>query len=151
MPANVEEMLPMGFASGPSKRKKPPTPTARQWRHCWKRQLLPLPPNDPYPHLLPPLEPGGAPAAAGGPRSASSAGPGVLASDVSALGASYAHNFRLHTREWVDRKKEEREAELAEEERPRTTRVPSGTVIGSASRRRGRSRGGGSAGTIGVG
>jgi len=44
--------------------------------------------------------------------SASSAGPDVQRSDVSTLGASYSHNFQLHTKEWVSRKKDERQTEI---------------------------------------
>jgi hypothetical protein len=39
----------------------------------------------------------------------------VLREDVSGLGASYSHNFKLHTHEWVHKRKEEREAELQAE------------------------------------
>mmetsp|Transcript_26685 Transcript_26685/g.31053 ORF Transcript_26685/g.31053 Transcript_26685/m.31053 type:complete len:466 (-) Transcript_26685:76-1473(-) len=39
--------------------------------------------------------------------SASSAGSNVLSEDVSNLGASYAHNFRLHNHEWISRQKRE--------------------------------------------
>lgn len=45
-------------------------------------------------------------------NSASSAGPSVRHSDVSDLGASYSHNFKLHTDEWVSRRRNERQVEI---------------------------------------
>mmetsp|Transcript_10972 Transcript_10972/g.16966 ORF Transcript_10972/g.16966 Transcript_10972/m.16966 type:complete len:468 (+) Transcript_10972:25-1428(+) len=41
----------------------------------------------------------------------SSAGAEVLQSDIEGVGSSYSHNFRMHTAEWVSKKKEEQEAE----------------------------------------
>jgi hypothetical protein len=43
--------------------------------------------------------------------SASSAGYNVQKEDVSNLGTSYAHNYRLHNSEWISNKKRQQEAE----------------------------------------
>jgi len=45
-----------------------------------------------------------------------SAGLSVQKSDVSTLGASYSHNFQLHTKEWISRKRDERQLEIDEAE-----------------------------------
>merc|ERR1719330_63199 len=44
-------------------------------------------------------------------KTVSSAGADVLSEDVSNLGASYAHNFRLHNSEWIEQKKQQGRAE----------------------------------------
>ncbi len=44
-------------------------------------------------------------------KTVSSAGTNVLSEDVSNLGASYAHNFRLHNSEWIEQKKQQGKAE----------------------------------------
>jgi hypothetical protein len=44
-------------------------------------------------------------------RTVSSAGQNVLSEDVSSLGASYAHNFRLHNSEWIKEKKQQEKAQ----------------------------------------
>eukprot|EP00978_Attheya_sp_CCMP212_P024991 scaffold79539_cov54-Attheya_sp.AAC.3 len=98
----VEEMLPTNFGAGPSKRKKTQGSTG----------VRPVPtvggvPSSSLLDQKQQEERGGA--------SASSAGAEVLREDVSGLGASYSHNFKLHTHEWVHKRKEEREAELQAE------------------------------------
>jgi len=40
----------------------------------------------------------------------------VQKSDVDTLGASYSHNFQLHTKEWISRKRDERQLEIDEAE-----------------------------------
>jgi len=45
-----------------------------------------------------------------------SSGLSVQKSDVSTLGASYSHNFQLHTKEWISRKRDERQLEIDEAE-----------------------------------
>ena len=40
----------------------------------------------------------------------------VEKSDVDTLGASYSHNFQLHTKEWISRKRDERQLEIDEAE-----------------------------------
>ena len=45
-----------------------------------------------------------------------SAGISVQKSDVDTLGASYSHNFQLHTKEWISRKRDERQLEIDEAE-----------------------------------
>jgi hypothetical protein len=48
-----------------------------------------------------------------GPSAAESDHPSVVRrSDLSGLGASYSHNFQLHTKEWVMRKRDERQTEI---------------------------------------
>mmetsp|Transcript_1560 Transcript_1560/g.2226 ORF Transcript_1560/g.2226 Transcript_1560/m.2226 type:complete len:398 (+) Transcript_1560:68-1261(+) len=44
-------------------------------------------------------------------KTISSAGTDVLSEDVSNLGASYAHNFRLHNSEWIEQKKQQGKAQ----------------------------------------
>lgn len=44
--------------------------------------------------------------------SASSAGNGIRSEDVSHIGASYAHNYSLHTNEWISNKKREQQVEI---------------------------------------
>jgi hypothetical protein len=43
-------------------------------------------------------------------KTASSAGHGVLSSDVSGVASSYSHNFRLHAQEWLQEKKDSERA-----------------------------------------
>ena len=45
-----------------------------------------------------------------------SSGLSVQKSDVDTLGASYSHNFQLHTKEWISRKRDERQLEIDEAE-----------------------------------
>ena len=44
-------------------------------------------------------------------KTASSAGKNVLVEDVSSLGSSYAHNFKLHNSEWIENKKKQEQAD----------------------------------------
>lgn len=44
-------------------------------------------------------------------KTVSTAGTDVLSEDISSLGASYAHNFRLHNSEWIEQKKQQGKAE----------------------------------------
>jgi len=44
--------------------------------------------------------------------SASSAGNNVRSEDVSHIGASFSHNYRLHTNEWISNKKREQQVEI---------------------------------------
>ncbi len=89
-----ETSLPKNFESGPSKR----------------RYLDPNSPNVTSGSLMKPIKPSKSPQLW---CSASSAGEEVLASDVEAVSASYAHNFQLHSHEWISRRKEEQDLEIA--------------------------------------
>ena len=129
-PAAARTMLPFGFASGPGKRRKVPPldeGTSGIISSSLTKRITPLVSNSSASN-----------ADISQPYSASSAGPGVLPSDVSDLGASYAHNFRLHTREWVQKRKEERDSEIEVERRSKgletdETAAAGGEGVGSLS------------------
>ena len=95
---DLAAMVPMNFASGPGKRKRQDvgfigvtdTQKSAKTQPTIGIQSSALPST----------------------YSASSAGLSIQKSDVSALGASYSHNFQLHTKEWVSRKRDERQSEI---------------------------------------
>eukprot|EP00590_Aulacoseira_subarctica_P011578 CAMPEP_0172420266 /NCGR_PEP_ID=MMETSP1064-20121228/6671_1 /TAXON_ID=202472 /ORGANISM="Aulacoseira subarctica , Strain CCAP 1002/5" /LENGTH=431 /DNA_ID=CAMNT_0013160169 /DNA_START=36 /DNA_END=1331 /DNA_ORIENTATION=- len=83
-------LLPMNFETGPSKRRKGAAEIGSS--STLVKSLKPKSTASRY--------------------SASSAGEGVLPSDVQAVSASYAHNFQLHSHEWISRRNEERDLEI---------------------------------------
>ena len=94
---DLAAMVPMNFASGPGKRKRQDVGFigVTDTQKSAKTQ-----PTIVQSSALPST------------YSASSAGLSIQKSDVSALGASYSHNFQLHTKEWVSRKRDERQSEI---------------------------------------
>jgi hypothetical protein len=100
-PTSVSAMVPMNFASGPGKRKRRDSSSMR-----------PAVEEDPSSRVSSvdigidyPVE------------SSAMVGHGyhssvVRKSDVSELGASYSHNFHLHTKEWLMRRRDERQNEI---------------------------------------
>jgi hypothetical protein len=113
-PIAQQAVLPMSFASGPAKSRRPPTSLSTS------------------------QQPGGgidfstaATREAASSFSASSAGTDILKSDVEAVSASYAHNFQLHKHEWASRREEER---VEEEEQLRVQAQHAQGPIGNKDR-----------------
>ena len=110
--STLSAMVPMNFASGPGKRKRQEdvgligvvAESSSQQQSTNKSQTT----TNIGPAYN--VESSAIPATSG--YSASSAGSHVQKSDVSTLGASYSHNFQLHTKEWVSRKRDERQSEI---------------------------------------
>ena len=110
--SSLSAMVPMNFASGPGKRKRQEdvnligvvAESSSQQQSTNKSQST----TNIGPAYN--VESSAIPASSG--YSASSAGSHVQKSDVSTLGASYSHNFQLHTKEWVSRKRDERQSEI---------------------------------------
>ena len=112
--SSLSAMVPMNFTSGPGKRKRQEDvgligvvaeSFSQQQSITNKSQSTTTNIGPAYN-----VESSAIPASAG--YSASSAGSHVQNSDVSTLGASYSHNFKLHTKEWVSRKRDERQSEI---------------------------------------
>ena len=108
--SEMQAMLPMNFASGPSSRKRGPDMLVRQPAPKAARASLPAPGDGslhdisssaiPRGLSVPPSNGGGA-ADAGGPIG----------------GASYSQNFSQHTKDWIDNKRNERKEEIEQLER----------------------------------
>ena len=109
--SSLDELIPMSFASGPGKRKRPEVGVQMEDSSAQKsakaQQTMPNIGVD-YSVESSALPPGS--------YSASSAGGSVRRNDVSDLGASYSHNFQLHTKEWVSRRRDERQTEIDAEQ-----------------------------------
>eukprot|EP00579_Thalassiosira_antarctica_P022513 CAMPEP_0201988612 /NCGR_PEP_ID=MMETSP0904-20121228/92419_1 /ASSEMBLY_ACC=CAM_ASM_000553 /TAXON_ID=420261 /ORGANISM="Thalassiosira antarctica, Strain CCMP982" /LENGTH=512 /DNA_ID=CAMNT_0048542793 /DNA_START=70 /DNA_END=1605 /DNA_ORIENTATION=+ len=112
--SSIAERVPMNFASGPGKRKRQEDVTSiavadPSSQTSTKSQSAP---NAPMDHSNVQSSSSSALPPSSQTYSASSAGASVQKSDVSALGASYSHNFQLHTKEWVTRRRDERQVEI---------------------------------------
>ena len=171
--AVTSNMIPMSFAAGPGKRKRQDAgpssfgvEVSQSQTVASKSAQIDSSSYHVHSSALPPSS-YSASASTNPYFSASSAGPDVHRSDVSTLGASYSHNFQLHTKEWVTRRRDERQTEIDEihaqretEEGPPASRarvgfevarkMAKGEVIlpaGAVADGRGGSGGGGAGGT----
>lgn len=98
---NLAAMVPMGFASGPGKRKRKDMTTSAPTIKSPQQQPM----NntfDPTKDFQYPLHSSAIPAGSFIERG----------SDADNLGASYSHNYAQHNREWIQEKKNERQAEI---------------------------------------
>ncbi|KAL7540135.1 hypothetical protein ACHAXR_009900, partial [Thalassiosira sp. AJA248-18] len=103
--SSLASMVPMNFASGPGKRKRQDDIELVQAEDQSSQKSAK---SQTAPNIG--VEYGESSALPS--YSASSAGSSVQRSDVSTLGASYSHNFQLHTKEWVSRRRDERQTEI---------------------------------------
>jgi hypothetical protein len=93
-------LVPMNFASGPGKRKRKETGFSEPAANRATQQTVNK--YDPTKDFQYPVHSSAIP-------------PGSFIekdNDTSELGASYSHNFAQHNREWIEQKKDERQAEL---------------------------------------
>lgn len=106
-PANATTltgMVPMCFASGPGKRKRQEIGVLEVARPDSQKQSKSQSASADFHY---PVQSSAIPN-----FSASSAGASVQRSDISDLGASYSHNFQLHTQEWISQRREDRQTEI---------------------------------------
>ncbi|KAL3786012.1 hypothetical protein HJC23_001409 [Cyclotella cryptica] len=99
-PSSLVAMVPMSFAPGPGKRKRQDAAVAEPKVPAPQKQpLSTFSINDDF-EL--PVQSSAIPAGSFIQRS----------SDAPNVGASYSHNFALHNREWIEQRKDERQAEI---------------------------------------
>lgn len=92
-------MVPMNFASGPGKRKRKDIPIAAGPTLSAPQQ--PINTYDPSKSFAYPIY-----------SSAIPAGSNIEKDNDTNLSSSYSHNFAQHNREWIEQKKDERQAEI---------------------------------------
>jgi hypothetical protein len=91
--------VPMSFASGPSKRKRHEAIPDTRVLPAPKQQTSTFNPNDDFQF---PVHSSALPAGSFTERT----------TDTENVSSSYSHNFALHNREWIEAKKDERQAEI---------------------------------------
>jgi len=132
--SSLAGMVPVNFAAGPGKRKRTQNDIEAQPSSNPTAQSSSLSKPSQSAPVISPIESSALPPSSSSyhNHSASSAGPSVRNSDVSALGASYSHNFQLHTREWATRKRDERENDARQEEMERAAEEAGDTEMSKA-------------------